>query len=140
MSKIFQDRIDQLHDARVFGFLFDNNRLAFEFDFYLYVQIFDDFLDDSYCLKKTLLRFSDAKIDTLIIQDDLSRGQYFISGINVNQQSNGTYMFDFLFSSAEIKLKIHAADFEVITSDKTESSIEQYIKTDWNRLILTEES
>ena len=65
MSKKLQELVDTLHDARVFGFLFDNDREAFKFDFYIYVQLFGDFEYESYELRKALLRFSNAEIGTL---------------------------------------------------------------------------
>jgi hypothetical protein len=135
MNREFQDIIDQLHDARVFGFLFDNDREAFKFDFYIYVQLFGDFEDKSYALKKALLRFSDVKIEHLSIENDLSRGQFFISYINVNQEKSELHQFEFFFNSNDIKLNLFAADVEIITSEKIEYSLDQYLKTNWVGLL-----
>jgi hypothetical protein len=135
MNKYFQEIIDQLHDARVFGFLFDNERETFKFDFYIYVQLFGDYENESYELRKALLQFSDVKIDSLSIENDLSRGQYFISSINIDQEASGIYKFNFVFSTSEIKLKLFAEDFKIITSDNIEHSLDQYLKTDWLSLL-----
>ncbi|MES9906141.1 MAG: hypothetical protein ABW168_26115 [Sedimenticola sp.] len=135
MNKHFQKIIDQLHDARIFGFLFDNDREAFKYNFYIYVQLFGDFEDASYELRKALLRFSDAKISALSIENDLSRGQFFITGINVDQDENGLAQFDFAFNSDDLKLNLFAADIEIITSEKIEHSTDQYLKTDWVSLL-----
>ena len=135
MNKSFQEIIDQLHDARVFGFLFDNDREAFIYNFYIYVQLFGDFKDTSCELRKALVRFGDAKIDALSIENDLSRGQYFITSINVNQDECGLPYFDFIFNSDDLKLSLFAADIEIIISEKIEYSTDQYLKTDWVSLL-----
>ncbi len=135
MNKFFQEIIDQLHDARIFGFLFDNDRATFKFDFYIYVQLFGDYENDAYELRKALLRFSDVKIEELSIVNDLSRGQYFITSVNITQETSELYKFNFIFSSTDIKLSLSAADIEIITSDKIEYSSDQYLKTDWLSLL-----
>jgi len=55
MSKEFQVIVDQLHDARIFGLFFDTDRELFKFDFYIYVQLFDDFEHESYDVALALL-------------------------------------------------------------------------------------
>jgi hypothetical protein len=136
MNKYFQEKIDQLHDARVFGFLFDNDRTIFKSNFYIYIQLFGDYENESYELKKALLRFNDIKIESLSIENDLSSGQYFISSINIEKKSDELYRFNFVFSSAEIELNLLAADFEMIVSDKIEYSLDQYLRTDWLNLLI----
>lgn len=135
MSEEFQEIIDELHDARVFGFMFDSDRLAFKFDFYLYIQIFGDFEGESYELKKALLRFSDAEVNTLSIKNDLSRGQFFIVDVNVCRDDTGEYQFDFSFSSDDIKLNLLASNIEMLASEEIECSLDQYLKTNWTSLI-----
>jgi len=135
MNTDFQEITDQLHDARVFGFLFDNDRSKFKFDFYLYIQLFDEFKDEAYQLKKALLRFSDAKIDVLSITNDLSRGQYFITTLNIIQKEKGIYQFDAIFNSDDVKLSLSAASIEIIVSEKTGYSSDQYLKTSWHELL-----
>lgn len=135
MNKYFQEIIDQLHDARVFGFLFDNDVETFKYNFYIYVQLFGDFEDSSYELRKALLRFNDARVSTLSIENDLSRGQFFITGIDINQDENGLAQFSFAFNSDDLKLNLFAADIEMITSDEKEYSTGQYLKTDWMNLL-----
>jgi len=135
MNKYFDEIVDQLHDARVFGFLFDNDIETFEYNFYIYVQLFGDFEDVSYELRRALVRFSDAKIDVLSIENDLSRGQFFITSINVNQDENGLLYLSFVFNSDDLKLHLFAADIEIISSEKAEYSVGQYLKTDWVTLL-----
>jgi hypothetical protein len=134
MNKPFQGIIDQLHDARIFGFLFDNDIKAFKSNFYIYVQLFGDFdfEDSSYELTKALVRFSDAKIHALSIENDVGRGQFFITSINVNQDESDLPYFNFIFADDDdLKLSLFAADVEIITSEKIEYSTNQYLKTDW---------
>ena len=50
----FNSMINQLHDARVFGILFDNNPLTQDLSLILYVQIFSDFESEKYTLEKGL--------------------------------------------------------------------------------------
>lgn len=135
MNKHFQGIIDQLHDARIFGFLFDNDREAFKYNFYIYVQLFGDFEDASYELRKALVQFSDAKVNALSIENDLSRGQFFITSINVNQNESELPHFNFIFNSDDLKLNLFAANIEIITTDKIEYSTDQYLKTDWVSLL-----
>lgn len=56
---------------------------------------------------KCLLRFSNVKIDSLSIENDLSKGQYFITSINIAEEASGIYKFNFCFSTAEIKLQLY---------------------------------
>jgi len=137
MNKHFRGIIDQLHDARIFGFLFDNDIKAFKSNFYIYVQLFGDFYfeDSSYELTKALVRFSDAKIHALSIENDVSRGQFFITSINVSQDESELPYFNFIFDDDDLKLSLFAADVEIITSEKIEYSTAQYLKTDWVSLL-----
>lgn len=135
MNIDFDEITEQLHDARVFGFLFDNDRAKFKFDFYLYIQLFGEFEKDTYHLKRGLLRFGDASIHILSIKDDVSRGQYFISEFVITQKDKESYRFDIVFNSNDIELSLTAVDFELIVSEKVECSSDQYLNSDWCKLL-----
>lgn len=131
----FQEAIGQLHDARVFGVFFDSDISTFTFDFYIYVQLFGNFEDGSYELKKALLKFAEAKIIFLSIENDLSQGQFFIVNVNCKQDIGGLYRFDFTFSSDDVKLSLLASNFEVLASQEIQYSSDQYLNTDWGNLL-----
>lgn len=135
MNSDFDEITEQLHDARVFGFLFDNDRAKFKFDFYLYVQLFGEFDKSAYHLKRALLRFGDASIHMLSIKNDISRGQYFISEFNVTQKDKESYSFDIIFNSNDIELSLTAVNVELTVSEKVECSSDQYLISDWSRLL-----
>ena len=135
MNIDFDEITEQLHDARVFGFLFDNDRAKFKFDFYLYVQLFGEFEKGTYHLKRALLRFNDASIHTLSIKDDVSRGQYFISEVNVTPIDKESNRFDIIFNSNDLELCLTAVNLELTASESIESSSDQYLMSDWSELL-----
>jgi hypothetical protein len=135
MNIDFDEIKDQLHDARVFGFFFDNDREKFKFDFYLYIQLFGEFEKGAYHLKRGLLRFGDASIRILSIKDDISRGQYFITEFNITQIDKESYRFDIVFNSDDVELSLTAVDFELIVSERVELSSDQYLMSDWGKLL-----
>jgi hypothetical protein len=131
----FSEAIEQLHDARFFGFLYDNDREKFRSNFYIYVQLFVDFEEPSYGLKKALVRFDNARIDTFSIKSDPSQGQFFITNINFIPKEKGLYRFEFSFSSDDVELSLYAGGIEVISSEKLEWASDQYLETDWLALL-----
>jgi hypothetical protein len=131
MISDFEKNVDLLHDARVFGFLFDNNREIFESYFYLYIQLFGFFDDDFYHMRKALICFKDAKILKFSIENDLSQGQYFIADLEVNSIVSGGYEFRIIFNSNDIELKLHAGCMELITSELEGLGKDQYLGTNW---------
>jgi hypothetical protein len=134
VSDKFPTVLEQLHDARVFGFFFDSQISTFTFNFYVYLQIFGDFQNGRYELRKALLKFDDAKIISLSIKNDLSQGQFFIENICCEADVSGAQRFDFVFSSNEIKLNLLASNIKFIVSEEIQYSSDQYLHTDWHSL------
>lgn len=135
MMNGFDADISLLHDARVFGFFIDNNREEFKSDFYLYVQVFGDFNENRYFMRKSLVRFDNAKIIKLSIENDFDQGQYFVTDVIINPSLSGEYEFTFVFNAENIALKLKAADMHVIKSDKVESGSDQYMTSNWEALL-----
>jgi hypothetical protein len=135
MINSFSADVALLHDARIFGFLFDNNRESFNSAFYLYVQIFGDFNDDCYHMKKALIFFKDAKIINFSIEDDVSQGQYFIKDLKEYCVFSGEKNYEFIFNSDDIQLKLNASSMALIVSEIEESRSDQYLDTNWKALL-----
>jgi len=135
MMKSFDADISILHDARVFGFLFDNNREKFKSDFYLYVQVFGEFNENRYFMRKSLVHFDNAKIIKLSIENDIDQGQYFITDVIIKSGLSGEYEFTVVFNAENIALKLEADDMCVIKSDKVESGSDQYLASNWESLL-----
>lgn len=134
--------INQLHDARVFGILFDNNPLTQDLSLILYVQIFSDFESEKYTLEKGLIVFEEALIDNLSIIKDLSYGQFFITSIDfvdcglwIVDCGNGTFNFIFTFDDSIIKLALSATNINLIKSGIIEQKNEQFLSTEWKNLL-----
>lgn len=127
--------INQLHDARVFGILFDNNPLTQDLSLILYVQIFSDFESEKYTLEKGLIVFEEALIDNLSIIKDLSYGQFFITSIDFVDYGNGRFNFIFTFDDSIIKLALSATNINLIKSGIIEQKNEQFLSTEWKNLL-----
>lgn len=135
MKRPFQEIIDQLHDARIFGFLFDNDREGYKYSFYIYVQLFGDYDDGLYELRKALIRLNDARLKKLSIANDLSQGQFFITGVDADMSNGELTNFKFSFNSDDLELNVSATNIEIILSDQIERSRDQYLKTEWSSLL-----
>ena len=135
MINKFNSLINQLHDARVFVILFDNNPLTYDLNLILYVQIFSDFESEKYTLEKGLIVFEEALIDNFSIIKDLSYGQFFITGIDFVDCGNGRFNFIFTFDDSIIKLALSATNINLIMSGIIEQKNEQFLSTEWKNLL-----
>ena len=135
MINKFNSLINQLHDARVFVILFDNNPLTYDLNLILYVQIFSDFESEKYTLEKGLIVFEEALIDNFSIIKDLSYGQFFITGIDFVDCGNGRFNFILTFDDSIIKLALSATNINLIMSGIIEQKNEQFLSTEWKNLL-----
>jgi len=134
MIERFEKNVALLHDARVFGFFFDTNKL-YEANFYLYIQLFGVFNEPNFHMKRALLRFKGAMVVRLSIENDLSEGQHFITELKISSVCKTKYSFNFSFNSKTVELKLNADDMELVTSNQEELDNIQYLPTNWRSLI-----
>ncbi|MEG0032271.1 hypothetical protein [Acinetobacter sp.] len=133
----FDSIINNLHDARVFGFLIERDYYSPDMSFILYVQIFStyDFELDNYSLEKGLLIFESAKIKKLSIVDDLYGGQFFIISIQYEKNCEDGYDFIFTFNDPAINLTLSAKKIRLKCSGNIKKVEVQYLETNWSELL-----
>ncbi|MDF2418003.1 hypothetical protein GWP85_10865 [Acinetobacter beijerinckii] len=135
MSEKIDQLLGYLHDARLYGFLLDVDPKTFNLNVLLYIHIFSYFENEKYSLEKALVVFEKASIHKFSITNDLSSGQFYIVNCTVKYMLNQKLEFTFSFNDPSIALVLIAENMRIKTSSVVEEKDEQFIPTNWNKLL-----